>query len=466
MLCVRTPTRHTIERDYILKVVLGDFLGLTFEVVVEERENLLLSGRNGRSLQLPDRLFSMSVSEWLSSSSLPIKKLKVWEISSSDLSISPEIQSIPVIYGMVPEQSSFFIRSDDEIILELDIFGSIFYMLTRYEEYVKTERDHFDRFPAAASLSYQSGFLHRPIVNEYVEILWACLKSLWPKLERKPRQFKFQVSHDVDSPYQYAFAGLPSLGRNLLGDFLKRRSLSGGIARVQSWKKARQSNWQLDPFNRFDWLMDLSERNMLTSAFYFMAGCTHAKRDGNYSLGHPLMRDLLRQIHQRGHEIGLHPSFNTYLDASQTHKEFETLKQICLEENIYQEQWGGRQHYLRWQSPTTWQNWESAGLTYDSTLSFAESPGFRAGTCYEFPVFNLSTRETLNLIERPLIVMECSVLDKQYMGLDKDIDAAFNCMAALKKTCRRFNGNFTMLWHNSRLTCPEYRMLYEQLLLC
>jgi hypothetical protein len=52
-------------------------------------------------------------------------------------------------------------------------------MLTRYEEVVKSDRDEHDRYLATASLDYQEGFLERPIFNEYLEILWACIKRLW-----------------------------------------------------------------------------------------------------------------------------------------------------------------------------------------------------------------------------------------------------------------------------------------------
>ena len=76
-------------------------------------------------------------------------------------------------------QESYYAESDGGIQLGLDIFGSVFFMITRYEEVVKSDRDEYDRFPAAASLAYQEGFLDRPIVNEYLEILWTCMKRLW-----------------------------------------------------------------------------------------------------------------------------------------------------------------------------------------------------------------------------------------------------------------------------------------------
>lgn len=45
--------------------------------------------------------------------------------------------------------------------------------------------DH-DRFPATASLAYRAGFLDRPQIDEYLEILWAAMRRLWPGLQRKP----------------------------------------------------------------------------------------------------------------------------------------------------------------------------------------------------------------------------------------------------------------------------------------
>lgn len=52
-------------------------------------------------------------------------------------------------------------------------------------------------------------------------------------------------------------------------------------------------------------------------------------------------------------------------------------------------------HYLRWGHPTTLQAWNDAGMDYDSTLGYADSPGFRCGTCFEYPAFNPITQQQL-----------------------------------------------------------------------
>ena len=73
-------------------------------------------------------------------------------------------------------------------------------------------------------------------------------------------------------------------------------------------------------------------------------------------------------------------------------KEFERLISVAEEEGICQDVWGGRQHYLRWEAPTTWRAWEEAGLDYDSTLTFADHAGFRCGVCFEYPVYDILLR--------------------------------------------------------------------------
>lgn len=60
------------------------------------------------------------------------------------------------------------------------------------------------------------------------------------------------------------------------------------------------------------------------------------------------------------------------------------------------------QYFFPWETPTTFQNWQDAGLNYDTTLSFAtlsfaDVAGFRCGVCYEFPTFNLKNSPLLKL---------------------------------------------------------------------
>ena len=152
-------------------------------------------------------------------------------------------------------------------------------------------------------------------------------------------------------------------------------------------------------------MMDASERRGLRAAFYVISD------DSIYSLDDPRVRELLRRIHRRGHELGFHPGYGTFRDPAELRRQFERLVAVCEAEGIRQDAWGGRQHFLQWE-PATWAAWESAGLAYDSTLSFSARPGFRAGTCHEYPAWDLRAGRELRLRERPLVLMDTPTLDR------------------------------------------------------
>jgi peptidoglycan/xylan/chitin deacetylase (PgdA/CDA1 family) len=220
-----------------------------------------------------------------------------------------------------------------------------------------------------------------------------------------------------------------------------------------------RTNLNRDPFNTFNWLMDQSEQAGIRSSFYFITEQTEPGIDGNYSLDDPEIGKLMRNIHERGHEIGLHPSYQTYLSGHRIKHQFDRLRHAAEAANIVQDNWGGRQHFLRWRAPDTWQFWEDAGLQYDSTLGYSDMPGFRCGVCYPYPVFNLLTRQPLKLIERPLIVMEQTLLHREYAGLN--MERAFDAISRYRHQCTKYNGDFTMLWHNSYLVRSSHLTLYQ-----
>jgi peptidoglycan/xylan/chitin deacetylase (PgdA/CDA1 family) len=466
MLTITINSNFKSEKYYILSVLLGEFLGLEYQVNITDTDQILISNGDSKQLSIFEHFFTVSKEQWLKQSSLPVQPLSLWNIKSAGLRATTVNDLIPVIYGGNPVEPQFFEQSEDIIHLGLDIFGSSFFMLTRYEEVVKTDRDQIDRFPASASLAYQENFLDRPIVNEYLEILWSCLQWLWPSLQRKQHQFQTYVSHDLDEPFLYAGTGIPRLLQRCGGDIVRRRSIVEMGKTLHGWYQVNRGKPELDPYNTFDLIIDINEANNLNSAFYFITDHTAGSIDGFYHLDQPLIRELLRKIHDRGHEIGLHTSYNTYQDQAQTKKEFDRLQKACQEEGIQQEQWGGRQHCLRWQASTTFQNWEHAGLHYDSTLTYPEQIGFRCGTCYEYSVYDVLNSKHLHLQERPLTIMEVSVIREAYMGLDIKDGSALSAMKIIKERCRLFKGLFTLLWHNTGFLYPHHVELYRQIVCC
>ena len=457
---IHHPPDHAAERAYILDVMFGAFLGLEFTTVPEVRDDVKISFPDaGAELRVADVLFRTSEMEWLQPQSLPVLPLAQWQLPENIVeSMNVELDSVPVLFGRHTESGAFIARRDSTIDLGLDIFGSAFFMLTRYEEACSPDLDEHDRFPARVSLAEQAGFIERPIVNEYLEILWACLRVLQPGLVRKRQEYQLVVSHDVDRIFDTRNKSWATVAKNAIGDVTKRGDVALATKRIYSKAVSARGDYGSEPSNTFDFIMDCSEQHNIRSAFYFIAHQSAEGLDGDYAIDMPWVRGLLRRIHTRGHELGLHASYNSYNDPVQIGTELSKLQAIALEENVCQDVWGGRQHYLRWAACTTWQAWEDAGLAYDSTLAFPEAAGFRSGTCFEYPAFNLGSRSTLQLRERPLIVMEASLFSENYMNLSAG--DAVDKISHLSATCRDFGGQFTILWHNDNLATGGQKRLY------
>jgi len=465
MIKVEIPESFETERRYIVMVLLEEFLGVPFDLSVGNHHSGTYFTVDKRRLHLPDDLFSIPHADWLTQKMLPsaVNFVDLAPLPFSTESAAGITQLCLPRWSTTHSHEPLFSWDGNAIRLNLDLLGSAFFFLSRCEEYVASSFDQHGRFPASASFSARHDLLSRAVVNEYVEVLWAALSYIAPGLKRRQRSFRQLISHDIDIPFDLLFKQLKRFGKSLAGDVLKRRQPGLAIQRAACWNRVRHGDWAADPYNTFEWIWHQSEVHGLKSAFYFMAGRTNAARDADYELEHPAIRHLIRSSAERGHEIGLHPSYESYKSAETIGIEFNRLIQVCEEEGVRQDRWGGRHHYLRWSARETSRHWERAGLAYDSTLGFADRIGFRCGTCYEYPMFDLAERRTLRLSERPLLAMEVSLIAPEYMGLT-DSEVALSRISEIKEVCRRFSGDFTLLWHNDRLTTPSLKNLYLQCL--
>jgi hypothetical protein len=285
------------------------------------------------------------------------------------------------------------------------------------------------------------------------------MTRLWPALSRRPRQYTYALTHDVDLPWVVARRTPREIIRSLGADVILRRDAGLLVRRIGAAVKRGESALDADPANTFDWIMSTSERLQTVSEFNFICGHTHPE-DGNYSMEDPWIQRLLVTIHRRGHLIGLHPSRGTYRDRDQLAGEFATLLRTCDALAIRQDCWGGRQHCLMWDTPVTWRNWDAVGLDYDNSMTYSTDVGFRCGVCREYPVFDVGARSRLRLRERPLILMEATLLANMRVSHA----AALEWTERLADACKRYGGKFSLLWHNNGLAGWRERRLYLDML--
>ena len=431
------PTR-TEERSYVLDVVLSDWLGLEWRLQPEQRADVRieLDGDSASlAVTLPDVFLSTPDEQWRTPDSLPASPVARVPVGAPAGPLGAQEQ-LPVLYGAFADEPTCSLVSGDETgaRLHVDVLGSVFFLITRYEELLDAPRDSYDRFPAAASVAERAGFHGVPLADAYVEVLWAVLQRTWPRLRRKPSRYDVVVTHDVDDPLATLGRTPVLIARQFAADLVHRRNPGLAARRARAVLAARRGDHGPDVNNTFDFLMDVSERHGLRSAFYFLADIeVRAGARPVHMLGHPWVRDLVGHVHRRGHEVGLHAGFGTYRDPDRTCGELTALKAIADEQGVRQEVWGGRQHFLQWAAPVTWRNWDAAGLDYDCTLAWADRIGFRTGTCHEYPVFDVEERRPLRLRERPFQVMDVTLAG--YLGLTHLTRPWTRCLRSRASAC-------------------------------
>lgn len=421
MIKIRIPTNNINERTYIINIIFNEFLGLDYNLEIGAKEYEIIL-ENNRKLIIEDHFFNLYQNnlEYLKLKNIPSKV----EFIKNNFIVEDDI---PVIYG-----NDKLNVKENQVICGVDIFASVFFMLTRWEEHVNKKRDTHERFSAFESLAYKNNFLDRSIVNEYVEMLKNILKNLDDDLKFKVDNNQLFLTHDVDELYMWK--SWKQVNRVALGDILKRKSFLLAFERVAEYFLIKRKKIK-DPFDTFDWLMDKSESIGKQSRFYFMSGGV-TNYDNRYKIDEQKSLDLIQRIKKRGHIIGIHPSYNAYNNFEQFKKEKELLEKVIAQKIVE-----GREHYLRFEVPTTWQLWEDNGMAVDSSCGYADKEGFRCGTGNEFSVFNILSRNKLSLKERPLVVMDCSLFD--YGNFSHD-EARNKIDKMIKLT-----NDFTMLWHNS-----------------
>jgi len=376
----------------------------------------------------------------------------------------PRYKNIPIIYQGNGDLSDWVIFRANEFgkkIIEtnIDIIASSFFMVTRYEEIIVKEKDRFNRFPAKASIAYKENFLDRPIVNEYIDLLWSWIKWFNLGFVRKHfwgnKKFALCLTCDVDSVLKYRSSYL--LFRYIAKALLKHVSPKNAFLTLKDFLETKTKQ-KKDPYDTFDYMLSKMRKFGFKGSFYFISG-GRTRYEKRYSLNDSHVQHLINKIQNEGHEIGLHGSFDSYNNFSLMKKEKENLEKI-LKKNIF----GIRQHYLRWKTPNTWQVQEKAGFKYDTTLYFAERAGFRAGFCLPYKPFDVLENRVLNIWELPLTIMEGTFQGYQKFSPEK----AFYHMKNLIDTVKKHKGVVVILWHNSSFDnlggWKGWSYVYEELL--
>ena len=370
---------------------------------------------------------------------------------------------LPILFSEATTQENFLTTLPSGAIqINHDIVASAFYFLACWQELTLKDRDHWARFPFQGSLQQQLDIVQRPVVMEYLHLLHQALNTLCEPDQMQPvpipfwpdgKKFAVCLTHDVHTVKRWSLASVGAEVRRCAGLVLKHIQPVRGFSRLaHSTLSVIKRENPVAPHL----LLEQEKRYGYSSSFYLMTGNSSSFDPPLYGSDKESFKHAIDAIEQRGGEVGLHPSFNTYNRPDQMAAEMARLEQLVNGSIV-----GCRQHDLRFEHPTTWRHQEAAGLTYDSTLYFAEKTGFRAGWSMPFRPYDPDLDARMRIWELPLTVMDGTLRDYERLDPEK----GFESISAILDTVKRVNGLFVMLWHNDfGAATPAWAPIYERLL--
>ena len=310
-------------------------------------------------------------------------------------------------------------------IIRTDIVYNTFFFTSRAEEVINPKRDRHDRFLAEYSLLGENNRLQIPMLDEHARLVLKLLDEPMPE-----RGFgHIYLTHDIDSIARY---------RHL-------RGAVGGIMRGEG-RQVWQSLLDIhrDPLYTFPWMLDTDRQVPHADIIYFVKH-THGKGFDypQYSLWGRDWRRLKKLLRHSNTYLGVHGSYYGYIPKIKYSRMY-------------------RAHYLRCDIDRM-QRLADAGYTDDFTMGFADQAGFRLQTTRPVRWINPKTMQLTSLTLHPLIVMDNTLSQENYMNLNED-EAYFLCERLIAKV-RMHHGDICFLWHNSSFAEDNYhRALYPKVL--
>ena len=334
--------------------------------------------------------------------------------------VMPDMEELNIEKITKGEKTTWVIRTD--------IVYNTFFYISRAEELVNLERDEHDRFLAKYSILGKNNRLMIPVVDEYARMLMKLLGLALPS----PAFSQIYLTHDIDSVEQYRHW----------------RGAIGGLVRGH-WREVLSAlnDVHNDPAFTFSWLIKQDKKVENAEVIYFVKDTTGKGYDyPQYKLDGKDFATAKQLIEHSKAKLGWHSSYYG-ADARQN---------ADIDKSLH------RSHYLSC-SIDRMQELVDMGVKDDFTMMFADQIGFRLQTTRAVRWINPKTMELTNLTLHPMTVMDCTLSNAQYMGLNED-KAYFECQRLIEKVYQNA-GELVLLWHNTVVTKEGYhRSLYPKLL--
>ncbi|MDI9319089.1 MAG: polysaccharide deacetylase family protein [Phycisphaerales bacterium] len=354
-------------------------------------------------------------------------------IPNTHLLFEEGLQQPEIATGIWDEIPIIFYVDKEGATIPFDLFSAVFYLLTRYEEYLPFAADKHQRFPATESILFKNQLLERPIVDEWLRLLSNLLAS--HNLFVPKKKFQFLPSYDIDMAWKYLYKGWK---RNI-GGYLKDM-LQGKLVAMNERRNVL-SGLEQDPYDCFDFLNQLHQKYQLSPIYFILAAQSNSDFDKNILPTQKEMRALIEVLSQK-YLIGMHPSYRTSGAPTLLNSEKKLLEQICGYSIAR-----SRQHYIKFALPHTYRHLLALGIEQDYSLGYGTHLGFRSGTSHSFYWYDLIEERVTQLQIFPFCFMDTTA----HYELGLSAEESFIRLEELKNKLKNVGGILCTIFHNFSL---------------
>jgi hypothetical protein len=336
-----------------------------------------------------------------------------------------------------------------------DVFAAIFYLITRYEEYLPHQKDSYGRYAHTESIAYKNNFLTIPLVNIWIKDLLTQLTthhSLLTTFDSRLSTFNYSPTYDIDIAYAYNHQPIVKNVGGFFKDLIKG-DLEKVIERANVYSGKEQ-----DPFNTYSWFDNLHKQHNLSPIYFFLLAKKKGIYDKNITSSSPAMHGLVKH-HAAKYAVGIHPSWQSGDSKRLLSEEIKKLENITQKDCTL-----SRQHYIRLTLPDTYRNLIANGIKEDYSMGYGSINGFRASVASPFYWYDLERDETTNLLIHPYCYMEANSYFEQHLSA---IEAAEE-LQYYHDAVKAVGGQLITIFHNHFLTnqpqWKPWREMYEAFL--
>ena len=312
-----------------------------------------------------------------------------------------------------------------------DPIATVFYILTRYEEYTGISEDEHGRFPFEESILKKFNWIEKAMCDRLsIAICGSIGVDVSPVAK-----VKLIPTFDIDNTFAYRLKyGMREFASKT------RDVLSNNKERNKERKDVKKGG--KDPYDTYELIREIVQGNRDARVFWLVGDW--AKKDRNVSIKEPDHKTLINEM-SKSVTIGVHPSYRSF-----QRKDVVEMEKLRIEKIINLEVINSRQHFLRFNLPQSYECLIESGIKHDYSMGFAESVGFRCGTSRSFKWFNLQKNSETDLSIHPFVYMDGTL--NEYMNLS--IEESKVKINKLYNEVLSFGGDFIFVWHNE--TIGEY----------